>query len=54
MSIKNEGARVMLRLPPELKSWLEQQAERNWTSQNAEGICAIRSQMESEQRAAVG
>ena len=49
---RNEGARLMLRLPPELKGWLEQEAERNWTSQNAEIIRAIRARMEAEPRVA--
>jgi hypothetical protein len=46
---QQDNAKVLVRLPLELKTWLEQE-ERNWTSQNAEIIRAIRSRMESEQR----
>jgi hypothetical protein len=51
MSRKSEAARVMARLPQEQKLWIEEQAERNFTSQNAEIVRAIRSHMESERRA---
>jgi hypothetical protein len=37
-----------VRLPPDAKRWLEQEAERNWTSQNSEIIRAIRSMMGAE------
>lgn len=36
------GARVALRIPEDLKAWLAQEAERTWTSQNAQVIRAIR------------
>jgi hypothetical protein len=48
---QQDNAKVLVRLPLELKTWLEQESMRNWTSQNAEIIRAIRSTMESEQRA---
>ena len=31
---------MQVRLPPDVKGWLEQEAERNWTSQNSEIIRA--------------
>jgi hypothetical protein len=49
--MKQRGIKVLVRIPPDMKSWLEQEAERNWTSQNAEIIRAIRSRMTSEQPA---
>ena len=49
MTLKNEAPKILLRLPHELKNWIEQKAQENWTSQNAEVIRAIRSRMESEQ-----
>jgi hypothetical protein len=46
--MNHPSVRIPLRLPPDMKSWLEQEAERNFTSQNAEIVRAIRSRMESE------
>jgi hypothetical protein len=51
MSTKSEGVRVMARVPQEVKLWLEEQADLNFTSQNAEIVKAIRSHMKIEQRA---
>jgi hypothetical protein len=50
MSRKSEAVRVMARLPQEQKLWIQEQAELNFTSQNAEIVRAIRSHMESERR----
>jgi hypothetical protein len=48
--MKQEAAvKILARVPPDVKTWLEQQARRNWTSQNAELIRAVRSMIESEQ-----
>jgi hypothetical protein len=47
--MKHPSVRIPLRLPPDMKSWLEQEAERNFTSQNAEIVRAIRSRMDSAQ-----
>jgi hypothetical protein len=47
---QQEAARVLVRLPLEVKTWLEQEAIRNWTSQNSEIIRAIRSHMDSERQ----
>lgn len=52
MSRKSEAVRVMARLPQEQKLWIEQQAERNLTSQNAEIVRAIRLRMDAEQEPA--
>lgn len=37
---------LQLRLPDELKDWIEDQAERNGASQNSEVIRSIRERME--------
>jgi len=47
--MKQQAIKVMVCIPQDMKSWLEQEAERNWTSQNAEVIRAIRSRMDQEQ-----
>jgi hypothetical protein len=49
--MKQQSVRIPLRLPRDMKAWIEQEAERNFTSQNAEIVRSIRSRMESEQRA---
>jgi hypothetical protein len=50
MSRKHEADRVLmqLRLPHELKAWIEQEAARNGASQNSEIIRAVRTKMDSE------
>jgi hypothetical protein len=40
---------MQLRLPHELKAWIEQEAARNGASQNSEIIRAIRTKMDAEQ-----
>ncbi len=37
---------LQLRLPPELKAWIEAEAEKNGASQNSEVIRAIRAAIE--------
>lgn len=37
---------MQLRLPADLKQWIEEQAERNGCSQNSEIIRAVRERME--------
>lgn len=37
-----------LRLPPDLKAWVQAQADRNGSSQNSEVIRAVRAAMERE------
>jgi hypothetical protein len=49
--MKQQAVKVLFRIPQDLKLWLEKEAARNWTSQNAEVIRSIRARMESEQRA---
>jgi len=49
------AVKILARVPPDVTTWLEQQAKHNGTSQNAELIRAVRSVMGSEQpRVAVG
>jgi hypothetical protein len=52
MKANYEFTRLMLRLPPDLKEYLEQQAAKNMTSQNAEIVRAIRFRQEAEQQRA--
>ncbi|WP_158970948.1 Arc family DNA-binding protein [Chachezhania sediminis] len=42
---------LQLRLPPELKAWIEEQAEKNGSSQNSEIIRAVRDRMDRTQEA---
>jgi len=46
-----DRANMVLRLPRDIKRWLEREAAENASSQNSEIIRAIRQRMESEARA---
>ena len=43
---------MQLRLPPDLKAWLESEASKNGASQNSEVIRALRAAMERAEPAA--
>jgi len=45
---------ILVRLPPDLKTWIEQQAARNGASQNSEVVRSIRIRMDAEQARAAG
>jgi len=45
MAKRSDVAEMQVRLPPDVKGWLEQEADRNWTSQNSEIIRSIRASM---------
>jgi Arc-like DNA binding domain len=47
---RSNVAEMQVRLPPDVKGWLEQEAERNWTSQNSEIIRAVRTVMMGAER----
>jgi hypothetical protein len=49
MSRKRERVSIFLRLSPEAKAWLEELANSNETSLNAEIVRIIRTQMKAEQ-----
>jgi hypothetical protein len=49
MTKRSDVAEMQVRLPPDVKGWLEQEAERNWTSQNSEIIRSVRARMGAEQ-----
>lgn len=49
---KSEAERVLVRLPRDVKSWIEREAARNGASQNSEIVRAIRARMDGEQGAA--
>lgn len=42
----NDRKPMQLRLPPDLKAWIEAEAAKNGASQNSEVIRAIRDRME--------
>ena len=42
----NDRKPMQLRLPPDLKTWIQAQAQKNGASQNSEIIRAIRDRME--------
>lgn len=45
--MRAEGiAKVLIRLPVDAKSWIEQQAQRNMSSQNSEIIRCVRDKMD--------
>jgi hypothetical protein len=49
---KREAVKVTAHLPPEQKSWIEQEAQRNLSSINSEIVRSIRLRMEREQSVA--
>jgi len=49
MSRKRERVSIFLRLSPEAKAWLEELANSNESSLNAELVRIIRAQMKAEQ-----
>jgi hypothetical protein len=52
MKTKQEGARVTINMPIDLKACLEQMAELHWISVNAAAIRVMRSGMQAEQQRA--
>jgi hypothetical protein len=48
MPKRSDIAEMQIRLPPDVKGWLEQESARNWTSQNSEIIRAVRTMMGAE------
>jgi hypothetical protein len=49
MRKRTERTEMLVRLPQDVKGWLERQAEKNCASQNSEVVRAVRARMESEQ-----
>jgi hypothetical protein len=50
MISKEQTKAVLLRLPLDVKAWIEQEAARTLASQNSEIIRSIRARMDTEQR----
>jgi hypothetical protein len=50
MICKEETKMVLLRLPLDVKAWIEQEAARTLASQNSEIIRSVRMRMETEQQ----
>ena len=51
MSRMQIAAPILVRLPVEMKIWLEIEAARNGASQNSEIVRTIRARMDGEQKA---
>jgi hypothetical protein len=47
---KRATVAVLVRLPPDVKRWLEREAARNAGSQNSEIVRSIRKRMDSEKQ----
>jgi hypothetical protein len=50
MAKREDFSEMVVRLPRDIKGWLEREAARMGASQNSEIIRSIRSRMESQQR----
>lgn len=48
MEARTNTEKLQLRLPPELKLWLNKQAKRNGSSQNSEIVRALRERMDRQ------
>jgi hypothetical protein len=51
---KSDRAEMVIRLPLEMKEWIEREAGRNYASQNSELIRLIRQRMDAEPKKATG
>jgi hypothetical protein len=47
-----QSVKMMIRLPGDVKEWLQRQAAHNLSPQNTEIVRALREKMQAEQRAA--
>lgn len=50
--VRKKSASILVRLPRDVKTWIERQAKRNRASQNSEIIRSIRIRMDGEIRKA--
>ncbi len=50
--MKREVAKMMIRIPPPMKAWLEEQAEKNYNSANSQVTRIIARAMEAEKQSA--
>ena len=48
METRTNTEKLQLRLPPDLKLWLNKQAKRNGSSQNSEIVRALRERMDRQ------
>ncbi|WMT77446.1 Arc family DNA-binding protein [Bradyrhizobium sp. Ash2021] len=51
---KEETIQVLIRLPKDVKDWIEKEAARTLASQNSEILRCIRQRMDSEPKKAAG
>jgi hypothetical protein len=49
MKERDAICKMLIRVPPDLKMWLEQEAARNLSSQSSEIVRSIRARKEAEQ-----
>jgi metal-responsive CopG/Arc/MetJ family transcriptional regulator len=47
---KSDAQRVLVRLPEDVKAFLDREAERNFASRNSEIIRSVRTRMDTEQQ----
>lgn len=52
--MKRTDPQMRIRIPEDVKAWIEAEAEKNLRTQNAEIVIAIRKQMTSEAPAPAG
>jgi hypothetical protein len=50
MAKRTDLSEMVVRLPSDVKGWIEQEAERNCASQNSEIIRSVRARMDTEQQ----
>ena len=51
MSPPHTTVPILVRLPVDMKSWLEMEADRNCSSQNSEIVRTVRARMDGSQKA---
>jgi hypothetical protein len=51
MDQQDNTAKLIIRLPRDVKDWLEREAARHLSTQSSECVRAIRARMDAEQRA---
>ena len=48
---REDDAKFLIRIPREVKNWVEQNAARSYATRNSEIVRALRAQMEAQQQA---
>lgn len=50
-TLEVEDAKFLIRIPVDVKDWIEQSAARSYATRNSEIVRALRAQMEAQQQA---